>query len=477
MLKNYKYLLKNIGILTIGNFTTKLLNFFLIPLYTAVLSTTEYGEYDLLNTTIGLFIPIFTLNIYEGIFRYALDRETDKGNLIVVAVKYFLISLLPFALLVMANVQFNIIPTFNKYLKFFVLMYIFNSLSAILTGIAKGLEKLKIIAASGVLSSLVIIIANLILLLVLNIGIEGYFIANIIGVVTQCIYVLVGIKIWKYCPDIILKGKDYKTLENKIVTYSRPLIANSIGWWINNVSDRYVITFLCGLSINGIYSIAYKIPTFLNVLVSIFNQAWNLSAIKDFVKDDKNGFFSKTYTMYNCFMVLMCSVIIIFNKVLARVFYSNDFYSAWVYVPFLLIAFYFGAISGYIGAIFAAVNRTDIYAKSTVMGALINTILNFLLVYKIGSIGAAIATLVSYFTVWLIRYYYMKKIISLKIKIKRDIFAYCILVIQAIFMIVIRSSVYMYLSQVMLFAIAILIFLGDIKSIVRNLFREFRRRT
>lgn len=162
---------------------------------------------------------------------------------------------------------------------------------------------------------------------------------------------------------------------------------------------------------------------------------------------------------------------------MARVFYSNDFYSAWVYVPFLLIAFYFGAISGYIGAIFAAVNRTDIYAKSTVMGALINTILNFLLVYKIGSIGAAIATLVSYFTVWLIRYYYMKKIISLKIKIKRDIFAYCILVIQAIFMIVIRSSVYMYLSQVMLFAIAILIFLGDIKSIVRNLFREFRRRT
>ena len=97
------------------------------------------------------------MNIYEGIFRYALDRETDKGNLIVVAVKYFLISLLPFALLVMANVQFNIIPTFNKYLKFFVLMYIFNSLSAILTGIAKGLEKLKIIAASGVLSSLVII--------------------------------------------------------------------------------------------------------------------------------------------------------------------------------------------------------------------------------------------------------------------------------------------------------------------------------
>ena len=75
MMANYKYLIKNIGILVLGNFTTKLLSFFLIPLYTASLTTTEYGSFDLINTTIGLIIPIFTFNILEGIFRYSLDRS------------------------------------------------------------------------------------------------------------------------------------------------------------------------------------------------------------------------------------------------------------------------------------------------------------------------------------------------------------------------------------------------------------------
>ena len=62
----YKYLLKNIGLLTLSSFTTKLLSFFLVPLYTNVLSTTEYGTYDMFNTTIGVLLPILTLNIQES---------------------------------------------------------------------------------------------------------------------------------------------------------------------------------------------------------------------------------------------------------------------------------------------------------------------------------------------------------------------------------------------------------------------------
>lgn len=65
----YKYLAKNIGLLAVSNFTTKILTFFLVPLYTAVLSTTDYGIYDLFFTTIGVLLPIVTLNIQEGVLR------------------------------------------------------------------------------------------------------------------------------------------------------------------------------------------------------------------------------------------------------------------------------------------------------------------------------------------------------------------------------------------------------------------------
>lgn len=459
--------MKNIGVLAIGNFTTKLLNFFLIPLYTAVLTTTEYGEYDLINTTVGLLVPIFTLNIFEGIFRYALDKNIEKGSLLRVAGKYFLLSFIPLTIIIVLNFIFKIVPVFNYYLLFFVLMYIFNALSAILTSIAKGLENLKIIAISGVISSLIVIISNILFLLIFKFGISGYFLANIIGSAFQCLCIIIGAKLWKFRNQIRRKNEEYNEIEKKVISYSTPLIANSVGWWINNVSDRFFVTFFCGLSINGIYSIAYKIPTFMNVLVSIFNQAWNLSAIKDFDRDDKQGFFSKTYSIYNCFMIVVCSAVIVGNKILASIFYSNDFYIAWKYVPFLLIAFFFGAISGYIGAIFAAVNRTDIYAKSTIMGAVINTILNLALVYYIGALGAAIATLVSYFFVWIIRYYHMSKFINIKINLKRDLISYVLLLIQAIIMITIDAIFYLYLLQLFIFIAIIILYIKDIGSTLK----------
>ena len=146
MMANYKYLIKNIGILVLGNFTTKLLSFFLIPLYTASLTTTEYGSFDLINTTIGLIIPIFTFNILEGIFRYSLDKEVNKVNLINIGFKYFFISFIPLLILIFINYIFNLIPVFNEYLWYFLLMYFSMALSGILTSIAKGFEKLSAIA-------------------------------------------------------------------------------------------------------------------------------------------------------------------------------------------------------------------------------------------------------------------------------------------------------------------------------------------
>ena len=78
----YKYLLKNIGLLTLSSFTTKLLSFFLVPLYTNVLSTTEYGTYDMFNTTIGVLLPILTLNIQESVMRFSLDDKLDENSIL-----------------------------------------------------------------------------------------------------------------------------------------------------------------------------------------------------------------------------------------------------------------------------------------------------------------------------------------------------------------------------------------------------------
>ena len=77
-MKEVKELAKNTGLLAIGQFGTKLLSFFLVPLYTYVLSTADYGTYDLMNTTVSLLVPILSLNICDSALRFPLDKNVDR---------------------------------------------------------------------------------------------------------------------------------------------------------------------------------------------------------------------------------------------------------------------------------------------------------------------------------------------------------------------------------------------------------------
>ena len=75
-----KQLLKNTIIVTIGKISTQLITFLLLPVYTAVLTKEEYGVVDLLNTLVSLFLPIVTLQVEQGLFRYLIDCRNEKNK-------------------------------------------------------------------------------------------------------------------------------------------------------------------------------------------------------------------------------------------------------------------------------------------------------------------------------------------------------------------------------------------------------------
>ena len=77
----YKYFLKNLSIFTVSNFITKLLLFFMLPLYTSVLTSEEYGTIDMITTTVNLAMPILTLCITEAIIRFTIDENTNKKQI------------------------------------------------------------------------------------------------------------------------------------------------------------------------------------------------------------------------------------------------------------------------------------------------------------------------------------------------------------------------------------------------------------
>lgn len=455
---NYKYLAKNIGVLAISNFATKLLSFFLVPLYTSILTTSEYGTYDLFSTTVYLLVPILTLNIQDATIRFSLDENYNKKNIISISLNIFIKGLVILLVFSVFNYFINILPIFNDYIIVFIFMYIFQALVGITTSFARGCEKITEISIASVLGSVIFIGLNILFLVVFKLGLTGYFLSSILGNLSQVVYLVYAAKIYKY----IGKQKADKETRAEMLNYSCPLIANTVAWWITNASDRYIVIWLCGTAANGIYSVAYKIPSVLNILQSIFTDAWTLSAVKAFDSEDKDGFFSNMYNGYNCLMVLACSFLIFSAKFFAKILYANDFYKAWEYVPFLLISIVFGATSGYIGGIFSALKKAKILAQSTTVGAVANIILNVILVYIIGTIGAAISTAISYIIVWGIRLYYMNKYLHTELNLKRDIISYVILFFQAIAIILIPTGLIMYSIEGIMFIVLILLYHKEI---------------
>ena len=470
MKKNkYTYLLKNIGLLTLSSFGSKILSFILIPLYTKILTTTEYGTYDIYSTTISLLTPILTINIIDSVMRFSLDDNSDKNDVFTIGLKRIVVSIICFIGLVLINNRFKLIPVLTNYSIYLVLLFSFGIIYSLFSQFSRGIEKIKVLAFSGILNSLATIIANIILLVVYKQGLRGYFISTIIGYIIPGLYLFFRLKIWKY---ISTSKKEEKRLKNEMELYSKPLIFNTLSWWVNNVSDRYIVTWLCGIAANGIYSIAYKIPSVLNMFQSIFTQAWTLSAVKEFEKKNEQ-FYTNIYNICNIGMVGVCSLLIIFDKLISRILFSNDFYSAWKYAPFLMISVVFGSLSGMLGGVFSAAMKSKEFAKTTFIGAIINIVLNIILVYLIGPVGAAISTMITYVVVWSTRLVLVNKIIKINNNIYRDAISYVVLIIQSVLLIYIKlNSIVLYSLEFVLFIVIVCLYIKEIVIYTKKIFKR-----
>lgn len=393
------YLLKNMGILTISNFASKILVFLLVPLYTSVLTTTEYGSYDLAVSTATLLYPILTLNIVDAVMRFSMDKDYSKEKIASIGMRFVSISIVLFGLGMFILNRFSLWPDIHglePLVFFYYVSYVFNQF---LIQFAKGLERVKDMGVAGVISTVITLATNILFLLVFKWGLVGFFLANILAQALSALYLMTRVRFLKFITDLRID----KELAREMLVYCVPLIATVVGWWINSTADKYVVTFMIGVSANGLLSVSYKIPQIINTLQSIFTQAWQISAIKEYGNEDTSRFYGNTFSIINVLMCAVCSWLILLTKPIASILYSKDFYAAWQYVPFLLIASVLNCASGLLGPILAAKKNSKAMMWSALIGAVANIILNIALVYIIGIQGATIATVICSYIIYVVR--------------------------------------------------------------------------
>lgn len=425
----YKYLLKNTFLLSISSFGTKILTFFLVPLYTNILSVEDYGNADLIITTSGLLVYVVTICVYEAVLRFSIERSEQReailGNGLLITIKGSLI-------LAVLLIILSIIDLVNWPEYFYLILFLkvtFEGLYCTVLNYLRAIDKMKQVATAGIIITITTIVSNILFLLILRIGLFGYLLSICLSPLVALIYGVLHCGNIKYIFDSALNSKSKKA---EMIKYSFPLLFNSIAWWMNAGIDKYFIVALCGTAVNGIYAVSQKIPTILSVVASIFAQAWNLSAIKEFDKDDTDGFFAKTYSLFNAGLVIICSILILMNVILAKILFAKVFFSAWQYSSWLLISTLFSSTSSFLGSIFSANKDSKTISISTIIAAAMNILFNFLLIPWIGALGAAIATVISFFSVWFIRLLLTRKYINWKLNLITDFIAYMLLIMQVV---------------------------------------------
>ncbi|HEV4805534.1 TPA: oligosaccharide flippase family protein [Streptococcus pneumoniae] len=460
-MSKYKELAKNTGIFALANFSSKILIFLLVPIYTRVLTTTEYGFYDLVYTTIQLFVPILTLNISEAVMRFLMKDGVSKKSVFSIAVLDIFIGSIAFALLLLVNNLFSLSDLISQYSIYIFVIFVFYTLNNFLIQFSKGIDKIGVTAISGVISTAVMLAMNVILLVVFDWGLLGFFIANVCGYVIPCIYIVSRLRLWE-----LFEIKIDKKLQWEMVYYALPLVLNILSWWVNNTSDRYIVTAIVGIQASAIISVAYKIPQILSTISAIFIQSWQISAIK--IQEDKSDttFVSNMLLSYNALLLIIASGIILFVKPISNILFGISFYSAWELVPFLIISSLFNAISGCIGAIMGAKMDTHNIAKSALVGMIANIILNIVLTFLMGPQGITISTLIASFLIFYMRKDSVKEINS---ETYRAIYLSWILL-------VVEACLLIYMDFIIGALIAMVINLFLLKDVIKPLYLKIFKR-
>lgn len=407
-----KRLLKDIFIFAAGNASSKIILLFLMPLYTTKLTTAEYGISDTLNTLIELLVPIITLCMAEAVFRFSI--ETEKNTNEVAFFNGSKIMLYGFSIFTAIGVLLKLLYDY-EYALVLVWMLTSYSLKQFLGCYLRGIGRAMAFATSGVIGTLVLVISNILLLVFFNQGINGYLWSIVVSNIVSIIIMAVAVHPIKIiCSNFKISTQEKKSVLNSMLRYSLPIIPNSISWWLNNAANKYIILFICGSSVTGLFSAAGKVPAVINLLSNIFQQAWQFTSAKEYDKENTSDFYTKIFSLYSPFILLSCSFVIIINPIISSFVLQGEFAEAQRYVPLLLFSSTLSCYSIFFGGIYTAAKKSKMLMISTVVGAIVNIGLCVIMVPLWSVYGALIANVISYSVVVMIRIIDSRKYVAIK---------------------------------------------------------------
>lgn len=425
MNKIFKALAKDTIMLLIGSGSGLLVSFFMIPVYTSVLSTTAFGISDLINTTVSMLLPIVSLNIFTAVFRWTLEENANKSEIFSNGLFVTIVGAVFFVFLGMVSSVLHV-----KYIWAIGLITGSMALVNFFQNFYRGGDKLHLYAVSGIVGSVVKALLNVLLMIVFKFGLFGYLISIILSNCCIILFLIFFGKASLYWD----RRKISKTAIYEMFKFSIPMIPNAFTWWMTNDISRIIILMFLGPAANGLYAIANKIPSMIFTIFNLFQNAWQISSVKAAKeKEEANKIYSIIFNGVVALMIFGSAIIVSIVKVFMSYYVSETFFEGWKIIPILLLTALASNVSNFLGTTYLVNKSTSGLFTTTLWGTFANLFLSFALIPSFGIKGAAISGTIGFGIVSVIRLVQTRKWVEIRIKwnIQLTLFVgYCLIALN-----------------------------------------------
>lgn len=381
-------MLRNLLIYSAGIFFSKVLVFFLIPIYTHYLAPGEYGYYDVLVSTMQVLVSISFIEIWNGVLRYMYDYDdiTDK-NIVVKSVLYMTIPLLVFMLVLLILISFLFEIRFIAQTVLYIISYAFLQT---LQGVARGFERNRLYVVSGVVSTLLSCLLSIYFIVFLGKGVSFVLNALIIGNLVALIILVNELKIAELLKNTVVD----QAICKEIFVFCLPLLINTMAYTFLDIFDKNYLLDKLGEDKIAYYAVASKFAAIIAVIASIYQLAWQEYSFRHANSENKDEIYTLSFNTYLKFMGLSIPIAVVLVSLIFDILIGVNYRPAHFLVPLAMLTAFIASVSGVLGNLFAVIKKSQYYFTTTLAGAVLNIVLLVLLtpVISIQAINVALFT-------------------------------------------------------------------------------------
>ena len=402
----------------LGNVLSKLITFFLLPLYTANLSPAEYGNYDLIVTIVSFVSPLIFFQIWDGMYRFSFDKKKNEEKQAVIS-NAFVVFGLGTCLYLLISIVFGLISVLGGFMsvsRFFLIIgyAFFYSFSFIFCYGSRVYLKNTLFAISGLANTATVMTLNLILILVCGWGVDALYLGAIAGFIVQILILEIP---GGYLRKISLKSTD-KELIKKMIRFSIPLCLATASYWLLSGFTKICIVMYLGDEGNGYYAVANRFGSLITLVVTAFQYAWNEIAYIMSEEDDRKEKYSLCINTIIKLLLCLSGCLILGIKIIFPYFIDPSYNAALDIIPATVIGVAFNSLAAFVATIFMSEKNTGFVMISTFIAAIVNIVGGLVVTKFFGLQGALISLGVSFLVLAALRIYQSRKMIGFKLDYK-----------------------------------------------------------